>query len=695
MFPEQPNTKITDSPQDLTDREFVTYVRSQLSQTMGEIAMRNGRIQQNDAYIYGDLLDNMLDIPIGHDKTSVNWLRRTVEIHRTQFMGRGFSVGSTYTSVDINDAPPDSDPYAAQEKKQLILQNNKRKAYADLRKKIIDQVLRDNGGKALFANGAENASAVGDWIVKTWYDEEEGKYHIAPVEAVEHCFAIWKKNDFREWDLFAYVYQISKDEAQKQFDVGPDVQTSPLGVPLSVLSTANTVEYISTQPMVTIMEITGLAQGWGTDGAGNLKKVAVGDENPLNAVIVGANVYKLIDDKKKLPNYYIFPNKKQRRRPWGMPDVSKAAVNLNLTYIETLSDWRTSASRVNFPKFKYLGFAFGTQLPKPKPRTVEGIPLTEGQDIQPLQNPNSTASGELDFQRQLEEVKNEYVREVGIGRVLFDDPDLPMNSAQALKSALQSMGDITAAKQQLWEPILVKMFTDMLNTLAEYDDNIKEIVKDDEDWNLNVAWPSMLNKDDPVWHTMLVNRLNTNSISIQSYLEALGENPKEEIDRIRDEMEDPLTAAIHGRMLTLLAEFKIAGPPTSAPPKINVNLRGDITPEQETNLSVMHQFGDGPVYGPSSGPQGELGIRATDDAVNSVGQPGARVTGQGYTTGQPVITGGQPVNSGTQQGSQPEPIQAGPANNAPGTQPVSTPGSGAPAVTPQGKLNQKNQRKGK
>jgi hypothetical protein len=373
-----------------------------------------------------------------------------------------------------------------------------------------------------------------------------------------------------------------------------------------------------------------------------------------------------------------------------MPDISKSAINLNLTYIETLSDWRTEASRVNFPKFKALGFAFGTQFPKPKPRTVEFLPLAEGQDLQPLQNPNSDANAKLDFQRQLEEIKNEYVREVGIGRVLFDDPDLPMNSSQALKTALKSIGDITAAKQQLWGPIMVKLFTDMLQTLSYYDDNIKELVQDDEDWHLTIQWPSMLNKDDPVWHTMLLNRLNTNSISIQTYLENMGENAKEEIDRIRDEMEDPITAAIHGRMFQLLAEFKIAGPPTSAPPKIAVNLRGDLTPEQETNLSVMHQFGEGPIYGPSAGPQGELGLRATDDAVDT-----GRITGQGYSTGQPVITGGQPVNSGQGQPQQPEPVNATPANNTPGSQPVSTPGSGAPATTPQGKLNQQAQRRGK
>jgi hypothetical protein len=696
MFPAQPNQEIADNPQDLTEREFVSYVRSQLSQTMGEVAARNTRIQENDAYIYGDLLEKMLDIPIGHDRTNVNWLRRAVEIHRAQFMGRGFTVASTYTTEDENTLPvdPQTNQPDPQAKQMLDIENDKRKQFAEKRRQLIEAVLRDNGSFSFWAQGAENASAIGDFIVKGWYDDDEGKYHLAPVDAVEHCYALWKKNDFREWDLFAYVYQVSKDEAQRLYNVGPDVQTSPLGLPLAVLSTANTVEYISTQPMVTIMEVTGLAEGWGTDGNGRICRKTVGEENPLNAVIVGTKVHKLIDDPKKLPKYYIFPNKKQRRRPWGMPDISKQAVNINITYIEAFSDWRELAAKVRFPKFKYLGFPFGSQLPPMQPRKAEGIPLIEGQDIQPLEMPNSAALGERGYPVQLDEIKSEFVREVGIGRVLFDAPDVQMDSGRALQqAAFKTISDITSSKQQLWEPIMTKMFSDILETLSLYDDTIKDLVTED-DWNFKIQWPSMLHQDDPAWHAIQLNRFNANLISVQSYLESIGVNAREEIDRLKSEMEDKTLSAIHGRLMQLLAEFNIAGPPTSAPPKINVNLRGDITPEQETNLSVLHQFGQGPVYGPSSGPQGELGIRATDDAVNGIGSAHPTVTGQGYQTGQPVIQGGQPVNNG--QGAQPNSPQqvTTPSQNTPGTQPVSQPGSGAPNTTPQGKLAQKKQQSG-
>lgn len=695
MFPDIANQEIDETSQAYIDREFVSYVRAQLSQTMGEISMRNNRIQENDAYIYGDLLERMLDIPIGHDRTNVNWLRRAVEIHRAQFMGRGFTVASTYTTQDEDTVQTDPqgqpDPQAVQ---MLQIENDKRKQFAEKRRELIESVLQDNDSFSFWAQGAENASAIGDFIVKGWYDEDEGKYKLAPVEAVEHCYALWKKNDFREWDLFAYVYQLSKDEAERLYDIGPDVQTSPLGLPLAVLSTANTIEYISTQPMVTVMEVTGIAQGWGTDGNGNVVRKDVGSENPINAVIVGTKVHKIIDDPKKIPKYYKFPNKKQRRRPWGMPDISKQAVNINITYIEAFSDWREVAAKVRFPKFKYLGFPFGSQLPPMQPRKAEGIPLIEGQDIQPLEMPNSAQLGERGYPVQLDEIKSEFVREVGIGRILFDAPDVQYDSSRALQqAAFKTISDITSTKQQLWEPIMVKMFNDILETLSAYDDNIKDLV-DTDNWNFKIQWPSILRQDDPAWQAMQLNRFNANLISIQSYLESIGVNAREEIDRIKSELSDKTLAPIHGRIVSMLAEWLLM-PPDHIPPKVNVNLRGDITPPQEANIAALHGFQNGPVADGGMGPQGELGIRATDDYVNQ-----GMISGQPYATGQPIIRNaqGQPVPINTKAPTQsnpqsPEQITTE-GQNTPGTQPISQPGSGAPATSAKGKLNQQKQRSG-
>lgn len=693
MYPENAVESKTSNltPQAQLHKAFIADAYSQLGVLLGEINLRNAIIQRNDGYVYGDLLRNSLKVEAGHDFTPVNWLRRVCEIHRTQTMGDGFHVTSSYHGVDVDSA---FDPSA---KPQLDMINNKKKSYAESRNKLFEAIMRDNGGQALFADMVENASAVGDTILKGWYDDDQGKYCLQMVEAVENFYAVWNEDDFRTYDFTGFVYQVSVQKAIDYFGAPATVTTSPLGSPLVILSTANTINYISTQPMVTIAEINGKVRGWKSSN-GVVSRCMKGQETEMNVSIVGDMVEHVQDDKKYLPKYYIFPNKHTRRRPWGLPDITPSAIAINQTYIESLSDWRTVESKVNFPKYKGLGFGQDTQLPKPKSRTVEIIGLGEGQDIQPLENPNSSTAAEGDFQRMLQELKEAFVRETGISAQLFELPDAPaINSGQMAMVAMKSISDQVEARRILWEPIIRKVFDDALECLALWDDSIKEIMEGDDDFYTRVEWPPAMRKDDPAFVTMVLNQSISGFQSIQTMFERLGFNAKEEIDRINDEMDNPITAAMHGKLLAMLAEFKIGGPPTSAPPKVSIALRGDLTPEQETNLSVQHAFGDGPIYGPSSGPQGELGLRATDDAVNT-----GRVTGQGYNTGQPVITGGQPVQ---------QPGQAGPANtgqpqqgaapqtitpttgNQPGQGVMSAPGSGQPTPnSPQGNINQNAQR---
>lgn len=659
------------TPYEQLIREFVGETRSQLATLTGEVALRNKVIQSNDSYIYGDLLSRMLDIPTGHDFTPVNWLRRTVEIHRAQTMGDGFTLSSSYQGEDIK---AQTDPQA---KQQMSMINDKRKSFAAKRTEMADAIIRDNGGHALWARMVENASAIGDSILKTWYDPVQKKLKMDMIEAVEHFYVLWSKSSFREWDACAYVYQISKQQAVDQFNVPPDVATSPLGMPLAVLSSANIVEYISTQPMVTVMEINGRVQGWGSTG-GVIHRVAVGQENPINAVIVGDRVKKLIDDAKYLPHFYIFPNKLIRRRPWGLPDVTEAAVNINLTYIETLSDWRTLSSKLNFPKYKAMGFGMDTQLPKPKRRTVEFIGLGEGQDIQPINNPNSEGVGQKDFETQIAELKEEFVRETGISQALFDNPDNPQLSGQSQLQSMGTIGDQVDTRRQLWTPIIVNVFEDAFNTLSLWDDNIKELVTADPNWYFRVQWPSALRKEDPAYQTMLLNRLNSNTISIQSFLERHGET-KEELDRLIDELNDPELSAIHGKVLGALAQLKFF-PPATVPPKVGVSLRGDLNPYEVADIAAEHQItGPNAPYADVLAPQGNVGLRADDAQDNS-----------GLVNGDTSPTPNDQPLPAQQQPSQ----VTTPGQNQPGQQPVSQPGSGAAPTSAQGAVNKNTQQQG-
>jgi len=527
---------------DQTEKSFVNDVISMIGDTKSEVAERNEKIDTLDSVIFGNGLTSRLNIPAGHDRTEVNWLRRTVEIHTDQFMGNGFQVISTYDSKDITGAND------LEEKTRLKVENKASKNYAEIRRNIVEDIIRDNGGYVMYKEAAMNASAVGDSVIKMYYNEEEKKIEITQVESIENFYAVWSDNNFRAVDAYAYVYQISLQKAAKLYGCGPDTPTSPLGQPLNYSYNTN-ITTISDQKMVTCIEVTGDIHGWAANN-GMLKSVDLGKETELNALIVGDKVVRLITDEKKLPRYYILPNKRERRRPWGVADVTEAAIDINLTYIETLSDWRTVANKVNFPKFKALGFSPNTQLPKPKSRTTELIPLAEGQDIQLISQGDSN---QFDFKAQLEELEKQFIREVGISRVLFNDPTVTLNSNQALMTSMKPTTDIAQAKKALWAPVLAEMFTDAIELLAQYDESVKEVVNGDDGWTLRVVYPDHTAKYDPSAFSMLLNRLNAGLISTQSFMEQLGET-KEETDRISDEMDNAVTAAILGKQLPMIAQ---------------------------------------------------------------------------------------------------------------------------------------------
>lgn len=612
-------------PYSQVEKDFIADVLSLLSAGESEVAERNSRISKLDSYIYGEGLTQALNIPAGHDRTKVNWLRRSVEIHADQFMGNGFQVISTYNSKDLSSAVND------EEKKRLRVENGKYKEFADQRKRAVDSIIEDNGGVVKFKELAENAAAVGTSVAKGYYDEEKKKYVISQIENVENFYVVWSGDDFREIDLSAYAYQISKVQAAKLFNLTSDVPTSPLGQPFKY-SPSSTTQTTSTQPMVTVLEITGYVEGW---AGKNGMLIDLPDDKydqctKLNALIVGDKLIRLITEEKKIPNYYVFPNKRVRRRPWGVSNISDEAIDINLTYIETLSDWRTVGSKVNFPKYKAFGFPATAQLPKPKPRTVELLPLATGQDIQPILQGDTN---HIDFAAQIEELEKQFIKETGISRVLFNDPTITLNSNQALMTSMKPTTDIAEAKKALWAPILKQMFEDALLTLAEYDSSIKEIVTGDESWELKVVYPSYIAKYDPSAFSMLINRKNAGLISTQSALEALGES-KEELDRIIDEMFDPVSAGILGNQLPMIAQHTIQK-------EIQREQLALQAEQQQQQAAIVNATGVQPNGKPN---QQTAGAQASSQSMINVpgsNTPGAGIMSQaGSGQATPVSAGG-------------------------------------------------------
>lgn len=666
-------------------KEFVQEVYAKFGELSGEIAERNQKIEERDQYVYGDLLERSLDIPIGHDLTSVNWLKRTVEIHKNQVMNRGFQVISTYDTADAESAADEQDA------ERISVENKKKKEFSEARKQLIDSIIEDNGGPAMFANLAENASAVGDAAIKMYYDEDEDKLVLSQIESIENLYALWSSDDFRQVDAYAYVHQVSKQQAIHRYGADELVATSRVGSPLVFAGNVSSQATQSNQPMVTVMEIAGKIDGWAVE-KGRIKKVTPGNENMICAKIVGDELRWVTDDQKKIPKFYLFPNKRQRRRPWGLSDVSDAAININQTYIETLSDWRTHASKVNFQKYKAFGFGKDTQIPKSEKRKTQVIPLAEGQDLVRLDQGDSN---QLDFRAQMEELKEQFVRETGVSRVLFDDPSVTLNSNQALLTSMKPTSDIAEAKKQLWEPVLKEMFIDALELISLFNKEIKDLVDPEERWSLKVMWPSIMQKEDPVYQQMLLNRFNAGTMSVQTYLEAQGET-KEELDRIKEEMKDPTSAAILGRMLNVLAQNLLTPPDDKPQVKTNINLRGDLTPGQEANHATQIGINDGP-FPASMGPQGGQGLIAQENFDNQ-----GMLTGDAFQGGVPINRGpdGQPIGPGTGQkkdtntGQTPDGQVNTQAQNQEGQGAVSQPGSGATPTSAQGAINQTNQNAG-
>lgn len=662
-----------------TNAQFVAEVHGYLGELHDEIAKRNNSIDVLDKYIYGDLLENSLDIPVGHDRTPINWLRRSVSIHKDQFMGRDFQLTSSYDSRDLSVVEDEED------KKRLKLENDMAKAHAQQRRKVVDAIKKDNGGGSFWLQAAESASAIGDTVVKSWYDKDEKKWKLSLVERVENFYRYWDSSDFREGCFDAYAWQISLQEAVEDYGVSEKTPTSPLGKPM-VGKTYATETQQSTRPMVTVVEVTGKVPRWKSTN-GRITRCRIGQETPLNAILVANTVAQVVDVEKDMPRYYILPNKRERARPWGAADITEAAIGINQTYIEALSDWRTVSSKVNFPKWKALGFQLGQQLPRPTPRKAEILPLGPDQDIQPIAD--AVGNAQLDFKQQLEELKEQFVRETGLSPILFNDPSININSNQALLTSMKPTTDIAEAKKSLWGPIIVEIFEDALNTLAEQEPSeYGDIINDEEGWSLQIRWPSHMPKEDPVYQSNMINRFNSNTISLQTFLESMGET-SEEIDRIRDEIEDPVTGSILARIVNQYVLQKIA-PPQQGPaePKVSVNLRGDLTPYQEANLASKHGFNQGP-FPATAGPQGNQGMIAQENVDNK-----AFISGDAFNGGQPIQRGpdGQPVDAG----QQPAPNQVSPpGTNQEGQGIMSQPGSGATPVSAEGAVNQQQQQGGR
>lgn len=678
--------------------ELAEAIRTALSGQEGDIAVRNDYINERDKIIYEDGLFQDIEIPDGADRTLYNLCKRAINIHTSQFMGRGFKLYSTYNkSSDVPEAEnlqentqeggQEEDPQKTQETQTKLLdaRNKLAQENANVRKKIIDGIIEDNGGMAPWVNRAQMCSAYGFSVVKQWGDFKNKKVKQITLETPQNYYAVFTDDNFREREGDAYVNQISETQAYKLYGsyLGKDEKfsLSSQGILFqsandSVTSTTSSIDSLQTRSKwVTVIEYTGMVPGY-CGYNGKVKECKRGDETPINVIIVGGKVTQIITDEKKLPKYYLFPNIIEPRRMWAKSDLDQSCIEINKTYIDAMSTWATLYQKEVYNSYKAKGFE-GQTIPSRLRKKITMIPMSQEQDITPLDQPGNFGAETKQF---IEELKENFVRVAKVGRVLFDDPTINPSSNQALMTTLKGVVDVVEEKQANWNPILKEMFKDALDLAAQMEPTLKSIVAE-EGWNLKIEWPSILRREDATYQQMWLNRFNANTVSLESYMEAMGEDdPTEEVDRIRDEMKDPTQAAILSRQLGVLAN-QVLSPPSAPQPDVKVSLKGNLTPNQEANIADQQGFLDGK-FPPTAGPQGNEGMAATDNVENT-----GYIDGDQNKAGfaQQIGPDGQVVED------QPLP-QLTPDQNT--GQTASMPGSGAPPVSPQGAINQVNQQAG-
>lgn len=662
--------------QDDLKQALVEDIRGALSLQETSVLKRNNHINHIYDVVYRDGLLQGLPVKKKFDNTRYNFLKRVVEIMSGQLMGRGFRITSTYDKQDLKPySLPAPNPQAQQQqdaqKQQIEVQNARLQADANLREEMVRSIIKDNGGMSLWNRAAKMGSYSGITIFKHWKDSKAKRYNINLLENPNNFWRKWADSDFRSWDWSCYAYQISESQAYKQYgDYLPEGEVFEYAVPGGNIWNKARAEDINDLPvkMVWVIDITGSIDGWKARGNGDkatLQRVKRGKEEDFNALIVGGRICSI--STTDLPNYTVINNLEEPLNPWGVSDITEEAIDINRTIMQVAQYWVTLGIKSLFYKLKFKGFS-ALNMPANLDMEVQGIPMDPDQDIQEVNTPQNFQ----EFSRIIEWLIEAFVRVTRIGRIMFDDPRALSDSNQSMLTSMKGLIDTIEDKQTRWAPAMVEMFETALRETAPFDKALAEAVNSGDNWQLRVQWAPWLRREDPAFQAMWHNNFNSGLVSPETMMAAVGiENPSEEMDRMRDTLEDPTAAAMVSKQLGEIAGFTIrksVGMPPWGYIIPKVQLRGDLAPEETGNMA--HNFGwdQGP-YGPGIGPTGNRGLTADDAWLNDVSQQA-------------------PPDTAASNGAQPA-QQVQPDQNTP--QPVSQAGSGATPTSPQGAVNKTNQ----
>lgn len=580
--------------------QIVSDVVTALRALEPDVVRRNEYMNKRDRYVYGTGLWEDLDVEGWF--AEYNYLQRVIDIHTAQLMGRPYNVYSYYNKKDLSVYEDNPEEMGLAE-----LENKKLKANADLRKKVLDGIRRDNNQEAMDKSAARVGAVYGEIWYKQWAIWKDKEIKRVLIESPQNLYVGWKDDNFREFDFVAHVHQISVDSAYREYGkklpegemFTESKEGDPLGAvnnnktsdPLNQLGAGNTKESETDRTMVTVIDLVGYLPKWGANGNSEVKEVKRGEEDRVNIVIVGGHVMQIETREKYLPKFYRIANRVQPRRAFGASDLPQSALDINKEIVQLEADSRRWLEKHLYSLIQAKGFT-PEAIPKKKARRQQVIAMSPEQSLEEMR----ISPAPLTELRGLIEAKTEaFVRVTNIGRVLFDDPSIEANSAQALMTTMKPVIDTVEDKQSRWTAAITEMDTDALYLSAMMMPELKEAIVEDENWFLCVEWPSVLRREDSSYQSMWLNRVTQGLISLETYMEKMGDDYSEEMDRLRDEMRDETSAAVMGRQLPMIAQNMLmpqpmmdpAMDPNAAPSQI-------INPDQNTEMTQ-------PVSVPGSG----------------------------------------------------------------------------------------------
>jgi hypothetical protein len=581
--------------------QLVQKIKDEIRSLQTDVAERNNYVEEmNNILFDSKYIISDISVPKGHDLTKFNFLRRAWEIHSAQAGGRGFSVFARFNKQDLSDLEEGTPEY-----EEALIKNEAEQERASIRRSVAQAIIDDNGGRGFTKKIADIAGAYGFCVVKGWLDEN-GIYRLTTLEKPKNYVAGWSSDNFKERDFDACIYQMSYSKAKRVYgeylDSGDDFIIASgdgnTSDPINMLKDEDNESLRKTsRKMVTVLDFTGYLNG--------IEEIMPQmKDKPFNVLIVGNRIVAF--RKERLPKYYLFINREIPGKAYGESDITFEAVDINKTYIQTMSRYLAILDRGTFPLLKAKGFK-PTNLPSLKAGSSSIIPMSNEQDISAVTMQVTT----YPYDRVLDELKESLFRVLGLGRVLIDDPTVSYESSQALMIGMKSTIDIAEDKQSRWEGIIVDMLNDALIELSKTNKELKEAIGPSGDPQIYIKWPSILRKEDASYRTMWLNDFTRGAISLPTYMEQIGiDDVQEEMDRIRDVLKDPVLGAvaagnmreinsveIQKEQMGLVGELPAgSGPTNGAGPQPNPAM---LTPEQNRESALpMSQRGSGAPFVP-------------------------------------------------------------------------------------------------